>query len=214
MKIITIILLTAIVTGYFTFTATKNYVANSEQLAHECVPVAQDIASPDLPTVIREPEVVAEMHEQKMAVDNAAKPLVTSHANIESAVNAHEEQRKQIEAFRNFVNAEHKKPLIEEASDRYHAEAVNVEWATRQESSLLSVFSNSEELRDYIPSQMSCRSSTCKIIIPVQDEAGANEAYSAAWRALSPMGNTVTHFSNPEKAETVLYVSQQGKGIF
>ena len=214
MKIIMIVLLTAISTCYFTFTATKNHFASASISPSECIPVSQRVHSVEVPLAASKSQLVAEMHSDQMTAEPPVMPAVTQNENIEAVVAAREEQREHIEAFRRFVNAEHKKPLIEEANDRYHAEAVNTEWALAQENSLRLVFSESQELKDYIPSHMSCRSSACKIIIPVQDDTGANEAYSAAWRALSPMGNTVTYFSNPEKAETVLYVSQQGSNIF
>lgn len=222
MKIITTVSLTAILTCSLTYIATKKYYGEIALQENLCPPVALDLdPSESQVSPSASPEIIAEMKapmvgtkaEEKIS-GSLQQPTATNEKNPEDLIKAYELQQQHIESFKKFVNEDHKKPLIEAANDRYQAEAVNAEWALEQENNLFLIFSNSQELRAYIPNHMSCRSSTCKITIPVQDEVGANEAYRAAWRVLSEKGNTVTNFPNLEKGETVLYVSQQGSNIF
>lgn len=224
-KITGIIAVTVLLTFFITFTATKKYYATQESSAHACtdeiayltpslVVAPQALTQPSSP-----PTVVAT--ERKNVSDNkvvATAPQEQKVVDIDALIKEREAQQQHIDAFRKFVTADHKKPLMDEVDFRYEAETIDYQWAVVQEDKLFSAFADSASLAAYIPSHMSCRSATCKIIIPSQDDASADAAYHAVWQSLinqnSTSNDTISYFRNAEKGEVVMYISSQGSTIF
>jgi hypothetical protein len=223
-KIASMIAVTVMLTVFITFTATKKYLATQESSAHTCADEATSLAA----SLIVEPHALAQpvshppvIAEDKNLIANqvvAAVPQAQKVADMDALIKEREAQQQHIDAFRKFVAADHKKPVVDEVNLRYEAEAVDYQWAAVQEGKLLSVFADSESLASYVPSHMSCRSATCKITIPSQDDASADAAYHAVWQSLikqNPVSNdTITYFRNQEKGEVVMYISTQEKSIF
>ena len=198
-----------------TFVATRNYYSAQSLPIDTCIDntitlsaISNSVAQPSQNT----PEIIVSASQQLTADKTSLSQQ--KNQNIDELVKAREQQQQHIDSFRKFAAAEHKQPLIEEANHRYEAEVVDYQWAAAQEDKLLSVFTESPSLSSYAPTQMSCRSSTCKFIIPSQDDTTADEAYQAVRQTLADQVNSITYFRNPDKGEVVMYISAQGNSIF
>lgn len=223
-KITGIIAVTVALTFYITFTATKKYFSTQEISVHSCTGEAASLVSshavepPALTQPISHLPVVAE--DKKVIANNVVvtAPQEQKVIDMDALIKEREAQQQHIDALRKFVAADHKKPVVDEANLRYEAEAIDYQWSAVQEGKLLSSFADSASLAAYVPSHMSCRSTTCKIIIPSQDDASADAAYHAVWQTLinqNPVSNdTITYFRDAEKGEVVMYISSQGNTIF
>ena len=222
LKLTSMIAATAVLTFCITFIATKNHYSAKDMSVGLCpdsaVPPATVGNSFRQPSLKNSTVVSRENEGSGINQTSSVPQLTQTSENIEAVVREREKQQQQINVFRQFTAADHKQPLIDEANHRYEAEAVDYNWASAQEDKLLSTFTNSSALDSYIPSHMSCRSSTCKIIIPSQDDTNAANAYRAVLQTLvgstSESNKTVTYFRDPEKAEVVMYISAQGNSIF
>jgi hypothetical protein len=219
-KFVGIIAITATLTFYITFTVTKNHYIAPNLSVNTCeddviplavFPPASAPLSPDQSVVV----------ENKTASTNEISPAVQvihQTADIEALVKARDAQQQQINILRQFASEKNSQSLIEESNLRYEAELVDYQWAATEENKLLSIFADTTALDSYIPTHMSCRSVTCKITIPSQDDASADKAYRALWQVLAsnnPDSNySITYFPNPEKGEFVVYISSQGNSIF
>lgn len=223
-KIASIIAVTVMLTFFITFTATKKHYATQELSVHACT----DEATPLAATLAIEPHTLTQpsshppvVAENKNVIVNKVVSVVPQEQKVvdmDALIMEREAQRQHIDTFRKFAAADHKKPLVDEADLRYEAEAIDYQWAAVQEDKLFSAFADSASLAAYVPSHMSCRSATCKITIPSQDDASADATYHAVWQSLinqNPISNdTITYFRNPEKGEVVMYISSQGNTIF
>ena len=219
-KITSIIFASVILAVFITFTATKKYYSTQALPVSHCAdPIAPPSAiSPELKRSASISSVVAE--NKKITVDSAVPTdsLGPKVVDVNALLKEREAQQQHINSFREFVAADHKKPVIEEANLRFEAEAIDYQWAAVQEDKLLSAFADTASLSTYVPSHMSCRSATCKIVIPAQDDVSSEDAYRSVWQSLihqnSTSNNTITYFRNAEKGEVVMYISTREKSIF
>lgn len=219
-KITSIIFATVILTVFITFTATKKYYSTQALSAGVCAdPIASSPAiSSNITKAASSPLNAAEnkniIVNKVASVDSPEQKTV----DVNALLKERDAQQQHINSFREFVAADHKKPVIEEANLRFEAETIDYQWAAEHEDKLFSVFADTASLADYVPSHMSCRSATCKIVIPAQDDLSAEDAYRLVWQSLihqnSNPNNTITYFRNPEKGEVVMYLSTREKFIF
>jgi hypothetical protein len=219
-KIASVIAMTVMLTFFITFTATKKHYATQELSVQACTDEAASFAIEPyaLAQPSSQPPVVTENKNVIVNKVVSAVPQEQKVGDMDALIMDREAQRQHIDTFRKFAAADHKKPLVDEANLRYEAEAIDYQWAAVQEDKLFSAFADSASLAAYVPSHMSCRSATCKITIPSQDDVSAEEAYRMVWQSLinqnSISNDTITYFRNPEKGEVVMYISSQGNTIF
>lgn len=219
-KFVSIIATTAILTFYTTFTVTKNHYIAPNLSADTCADdVAPLVVFPSVSAPLSlDQSVLAENETTATNEISQAAQVIHKTADVEALVKARDAQQQQINILRHFASEKNSKSLIEESNLRYEAELIDYQWAATEENKLLSIFADTAALDSYIPTQMSCRSVTCKITIPSQDDASADKAYRALWQVLAsnnPDSNySITYFPNPEKGEFVVYISSQGNSIF
>jgi hypothetical protein len=221
-KLAGLVLVVAAAASYATFVATRDYYLTNGQPADLGSDSSAPLAITPAYSVEKfpAPAPIAVTKSEEGEVKNNS-PLPSSQpeqriGDIERVVKQREAQQQQINNFREFVATEHKRPLIEEAGVRYETEPVNYQWAATQEDKLLSTFTGTSALQSFIPSHMSCRSATCKVTIPAQDDNSAAVAYQAVLQAFAnqQVNQSVTYFSDPAKGEVVMYISPEGQTFF
>lgn len=223
LKLTGLVIGVAVLASYLTFITTKDYYSENNRLGSLCPDssASLEIASPSsFEKFSVHPAIVVTSSSDEVPKNNSlvsAQPKQQLE-NIENLVRQREAQQQQIDSFRKFVTAAHKKSLIEETDLRYEAEPVNYQWSSTQEDKLLSAFISSPALESFTPTHMSCRSSTCKITIPVQDDNNAEEAYHSVWQALvsdnQNANQAITYFRDSAKGEVVVYISAQENSMF
>lgn len=220
-RLTSIIAVTSLLTFYITFAATKKHYTALDLSANTCVDEVVPLAvfsTASIPLSSPDQFVLADNKTSATNETSPATQITHKAADVEALVKARDAQQQQINILRQFTSEKNSKSLIEESNLRYEAEVVDYQWAAKEENKLLSIFTDTAALGSYIPTQMSCRSVTCKITIPSQDEVGADKAYRALWQVLAsenPDSNySITSFPNKEKGELVVYISSQGNSIF
>lgn len=122
-------------------------------------------------------------------------------------------QESHINRLRSFSDGVAKDELSDNVSSQYQAERVDFEWAAQEESRLSSLFDNSGALSDYYPESISCRSSNCEIVVPLQSMDDESEVYQLVHEELIAddeeySQSTITSISNNQRGTVSLYLSK------
>jgi hypothetical protein len=94
---------------------------------------------------------------------------------------------------------------------RFEQEAVDDQWAPKQEQKILELFSSSDDLRGTAVKSTKCRTTQCEISLATNSQEQSFQQFEKANKAFqnrSP-GNFVTFVTNMETNTTTLYISTE-----
>lgn len=156
------------------------------------------------------------LSEHQHESEEKAKEQASEHEETNVNYEEFEKRQKEIAQIRifseNHDTGSHNRIL----QKRYDAEEVDYSWAVNREAELLNLFGTEEGLEYAVPTSLSCRSSSCQVIIPVSGEQQTSSIYRAFNEAVAKNSTdserpVVSYFPDSDGNELILYISRNGR---
>ena len=218
--IFTISIVVSVCLGYM---LGKNSDSSSASLQPTELPTQKSIQASN---AIKSPHIIAENNEHNDAQLSANQqknslpaPLINQATQSEiDAIKAEYEIEQRAESFvHSLTKSREASPWSDlggEMRERFAAEGIDYEWASREESHIQSLFLQKDELSGLAIKSTTCKSTQCQITVSVMNQHHANEVATTITKVLGAEKFVQIIIDNKaQQGESIFYVARDGKGF-